>query len=978
MQESEAIEFEPFRLDLLDESLWRQDERLSLTPKAFAVLRHLVDHAGRLVTRNNLFETVWPEAYVSDDVLTVCIRELRQVLGDQARSPQYIETVRGRGYRFVATVTRGAQDVPGIETGEPRSTRLPVPSLMVARDGELEALHGEFEHMLRGQRQMVFISGEAGIGKTTLLDAFVAQVASRMQLWVGRGQCIDHYGAGEPYLPLLDVLGQLSRGPGGEQFISIVGRQAPSWLCQMPALVSTSESEAIERWSQGATQVRMLRELAEAVEALSAVRPVVLVLEDLHWSDHATLDWLNFVAHRRVPARLLVLGTYRPADAIVQSHPVGTVTQELQRQGCGVDLALDYLSPDGVAAYLAHRLDQVSLPGRFVELLHQRTNGNPFFLVTMVDELIRQGVLVQHSAGWCLEERWDARAVEVPDSVQHLIEQQLGTLSSEARELLERASVAGAEFPAAAIAGEQAIEHADTQCSVLARGQQFVQAQGVTTWPDGTVSGRYRFIHALYQEILYGQIPVSRRLRLHRQIGERLETGYGAETHQIAAELAAHFVQGRDVWRAITYLQLAGENALRRSAHQEAVEHLTQGLSLLQTLPETAERFAHELAVQTALGPALMAHKGYAAPEVERAYFRARELCQHLGDTPQLFPSFRGLWVFYLLRAELETAHELGEQLLALAQRAQDSGLLLEAHFASGQSALWYSGLAPARAHLEQGIALYNPERHRSHALRYGQDPGVFCRAIVALVLWFQGYPDQALQRASEALTLAQELAHPNSLAAAMYFVAWIHQLRRQVQQAREQAESLLALARAQGLPFWEAGGLIWLGWAEVAQGQGNAGLTHLCQGLAAWQDTGSALAQPQYQALLAEAYGHVGQPDTGLTVLTETLKVVARTGDRIWEAELYRLKGQLLLAGSRDHGREAEKCLYQALDLARHHQAKSWELRAAVSLAQLWRSQGKYTEAYDVLAPVYAWFTEGFDTADFQQARALLEALAY
>jgi predicted ATPase len=480
-------------------------------------------------------------------------------------------------------------------------------------------------------------------------------------------------------------------------------------------------------------------------------------------------------------------------------------------------------------------------------------------------------------------------------------------------------------------------------------------------------------MHALYQEVLYAQVSASRRVRLHQQIGARLEEGYGAEAQQIAAELATHFSQGRDVWRAIPYLRLAGENALRRSAYQEAIEHLTHGLALLHTLPETTQRSTHELAVLTVLGPALMAKKGYAAPEVERTYFRARELCQQLGDTPQLFPSLRGLWVFYLLRADLETAHELSEQLLALAQSTQDSGHLLAAHHTVGQSALWYRGLAPARAHLEQGIALYDAAYHRSHAVVYGQDSGVACRALVALVLWFQGYPEQALQRASAALTLAQELAHPNSLAVAMHFAAWIHLLRRQVQRTSGQAETLVALARRQGLPFWEAAGRIWSGWAAVAQGQGVAGMTQLRQGVAAWQDTGATLALPQYQILLAEAYGQVGQPDRGLTVLTEALELVGHTGERLWKAELYRLQGQLLLAHTRDNRPEAETCLRAALAIARSQQARSWELRAATSLARLWQEQGKRGAACELLTPVYGWFTEGFDTQDLQEAKALL-----
>ena len=352
MQERIRVEFESFCLDYLDESLWRQGERLRLTPKAFAILRHFVEHADELVTRDDLFDAVWPGTYVSDEALTVCIRELRQVLGDQARSPSYIETVRGRGYRFLVPVRAPSQGArPRRTVGAVRSSASSGP-LMVARERELATLHDRFDASLGGERQVVFISGEAGIGKTTLVDALISQVVTATKVDVARGQCIDHYGSGEAYLPLLDILGQLCQETAASGLLALLHQHAPSWLLQMPALVSASEYDEVERRSRGTTRERMLRELTEAVEAFTADRVLILVLEDLHWSDHATLDWLAFVARRRGPAQLLILGTYRPADAIVREHPVNPIAHELQRQGMGEELLLDYLPEAGIQAYL--------------------------------------------------------------------------------------------------------------------------------------------------------------------------------------------------------------------------------------------------------------------------------------------------------------------------------------------------------------------------------------------------------------------------------------------------------------------------------------------------------------------------------------------------------------------------------------------------------------------------------------------------
>jgi len=471
-------------------------------------------------------------------------------------------------------------------------------------------------------------------------------------------------------------------------------------------------------------------------------------------------------------------------------------------------------------------------------------------------------------------------------------------------------------------------------------------------------------------------MPPSRQQRWHLQIGARKETGYGAQAQEIAAELAVHFEQGRDADRALRYLQYAADNALRRSAHADAITHLTKALVLLTVLPETPERAQRELILQTTLGPALMATKGYAAPEVEYAYARARALCQQVGETPQMFQAVWGLWYFYLARAEFQRARELGEQLLNVAQRVQAPGLLLLAHRMLGHTLSFLGEFSAAQVHLEHGMTLYAPEQHRSLVSLYGQDQGVICQSWAALTLWCLGYPDQALWRIREALTLAQELAHPFSLAYAMCFAGMLCQLRREVQAAQERATAAIVLCTEQGFAHYLARGRILRGWTMAEQGQGAEGLAQMRQGLTAYQATGAEVFRPYYLAFLAEVHGKVGQAEEGLTVLAQALAAVHKTGERLYEAELSRLKGELLLVRSAEHHEEAETCFQQALTVARHQQARSWELRAATSLARLWQHQSKRAAAYDLLAPVYGWFTEGFVTADLQEAKVLLEDL--
>jgi DNA-binding winged helix-turn-helix (wHTH) protein len=373
MQDAGTLRFGPFRIDLTDERLWRQDTPIRLTHKAFAVLCCLVTRPGQLVTKDDLFQVVWPDVVVSESTLTGCVQEVRRALGDRARQPQFVETVHGRGYRFIAPVTAtsppGAMSVP-TSLPSPQSTILNPPSL-VGREAELDHLHQWYTTALQGRRQIGFIAGEAGIGKTALVETFMAQVAAENNMWLGRGQCVDHYGSGEAYLPVLEALGRLCRGPNGTPLITLLRQQAPSWLAQMPGLLSDAEHERLQRITSGATQTRMLRELAETLEMLTVDRLLVLILEDLHWSDTSTLEWLTYVARRRDPAHLLVLGTYRPADAMVREHPLRAVVSELEQHGQCDHLTLDYLSEDDVAAYVRQRFGAKSRPTGFTSVLHQ-------------------------------------------------------------------------------------------------------------------------------------------------------------------------------------------------------------------------------------------------------------------------------------------------------------------------------------------------------------------------------------------------------------------------------------------------------------------------------------------------------------------------------------------------------------------------------------------------------------------------------
>jgi predicted ATPase len=487
---------------------------------------------------------------------------------------------------------------------------------------------------------------------------------------------------------------------------------------------------------------------------------------------------------------------------------------------------------------------------------------------------------------------------------------------------------------------------------------------------------RYLFKHALIQDAAYQSMLKRTRQEVHQQIAQVFEGRFPMLVETQPELVAQHYTAAGCTEQAVVYWQRAGQQASERSAHLEAVRHLTTGIELLKTLPETPERIQQALTLHIVLGAALIVAKGQAAPEVEQAYTQARALCQQVGETPQLVQVLFGLWRFYNTQAQLHTAREIGDTLLRLAQRAHNPALSIIAHYALGWTWFSFGAFPAARQHLRKAIAHYTPDQQRALVFRIGNDPDVVCRTFAAMTLWLLGYPDQALACIDDALALAQELSHPFSLAYARGMAAYVYQFCRDVSTAHEQAEAVIVLSTEQGFPLMAAIGTIFCGWVLTMQGQGEEGIAQVRQGIAAWRATGAALGVPYFCTLLAEVSAHLGHIEDGLQTLAEAHTLVEQHDERWWEAEVYRRRGGLLLRQPGTPPAEAETWLQRALDVARRQEAKALELRAAMSLARLWQQQGKRQEAHDLLAPIYSWFTEGFDTADLQEAKTLLDEL--
>jgi predicted ATPase len=729
------------------------------------------------------------------------------------------------------------------------------------------------------------------------------------------------------------------------------------WFASLLSLPLPERSPALSLPPHQQKQ-KTMEAVLRVLQALATKQPVLFIVEDLHWGDPSTLELLSLLIDQGPTAPILTLLVCRPDF----------------RPPWGFRAWVTPLTPGRLPLHQTEVLvERVAggkgVPAEVRQQIVAKTDGIPLFVEELTKMVLESGLLREQAGAY--ELTGPLPALAIPATLQDSLMARLDRLAA-VKEVAQWGATLGRAFrydllQAAAPWDDETLQQA------LARlvEAELLYQRGLP--PAAT----YLFKHALIQEAAYQSWLRSRRQQAHYRIAQVLETQF-PEMAQTQPELLAHHYTEAGLYaQAVSYWQCAGQRALERSAALEAVAHLTKGLVGLTTLSESPERAEQELSLQITLGPALIVAKGYGAPEVAAAYARARELCREVGETPQLFPTLWGLWVFAFSRAELQSARELGEQLFRLAHHLQAPALRLEAHQALGQTLFYLGEFAAARAHLEQGVSLYDPQQHRAQAFLYGSfDPGVVCLSYAAWTLWALGYPDQALRRGHEALALAQELSHPPSLTAALVYAAFLHQLRREGPAAQERAEAAILLSTEQGLPFWRAVATMLQGWALAAQGRFAEGIEQLRQGLAARRALGTELARPDYLTQLAEAYGTIGQAEAGVPLLAEALAHVDTTGERQYAAEVYRLKGVLLLRQAIPDEAQAETCFHQALEVARRQQAKAWELRAAMSLSRLWQRQGKRDEARQLLTAIYAWFTEGFETADLQDAQAWLHEL--
>jgi predicted ATPase len=714
-------------------------------------------------------------------------------------------------------------------------------------------------------------------------------------------------------------------------------------------------------------QIRRQRTL-EAVKRVlvreTLDQPCVLIFEDLHWIDTETQAFLDLLSESSAAARLLLLVNYRPE----YRHGWGSKSEYTQ-------LRLDPLGKEESRELLTALLGEGASAEReaLERLILEKTEGNPFFLEEVVQTLSEEGVLTGERGRYRLES--SPGELHIPATVQGVLAARIDRLPAEEKELLQTLAVIGREFPFGLIrrvaeGGEAEIHGRLSQLQV----GEFIFEQPAFPEPE------YLFKHALAQEVAYHSLLGERRKALHERTGQAIEELYRGALDEHYSELAHHYGRTDNTLKAVEYLHLAGEQAVQRSAYGEGIGQLAKAADLMSTLPETRERDERDLLLQLTLGKALSVTQGFAPPEAAKAYARARHLSERVGEAPQRFRALAGMWLMHRMQAETEKAEELAEQLLQLSRDLHHPPYLMQAHEVVAETSYMRGDFCGARDHEQEAIRLFDPRQYPANEYSGGWvHLGVAALSQLSWALYALGYPDQALARSRETLALAREVSHPLSEAYAILVPGVVHFRRGEMQAAREAGETGIALASEHGFPFYlglgtflRASALTDLG--ELQRHEGIAVMRAVVDGMRA---TGTVTGSAGVLAPLAEALLKAGQAEEGLALIAEAKEFVTKTGECESEAELHRLKGELLLARRASDHANAEAAFREALEVARRQSAKSYELRAATSLARLWQRQGREGDARELLAPVYSWFTEGFDTRDLRDAKALLDELA-
>jgi predicted ATPase/DNA-binding SARP family transcriptional activator len=920
--------------------------------------------------------------------------------------------------------------------------------LFFSRKNELAILQSYLEKACNGDGHVLFVTGEAGSGKTALIQAFARHAQEQdSDLVFASGKCNTNTGYGDPYLPFREIIRLLSGDAESSWKAGVISREqalrlwsllpltikalldcgadlvetflsgrdlinnalyftpeGPVWFDNLKHLVEHKIAILTDRSLQ---QVGLFGQYIRLIQALASERPLLLFLDDLQWADTGSINLLFQLGRELAGHKILILGAYRPVELVLgipspgsepmhedfvvdrERHPLIALINEFKLTFGDIELKIPEDDPVFVEALLENEPNHLS--ESFRKILYRQTKGHPLFTIELLRSMQERGDLVKDEKNCWVEGsaiNWEV----LPARVEAMIAERIMRLPEYLQEILSLASVEGEFFTAEVLAHVTKTDEGDMLhflSSYLDCHHRIVRSQGLKQIQNVAIT-MFRFRHILFQKYLYANIDSLERSYLHRMVGLELESIYGIEKGgdktqiaEIAGNLARHFEAGGVLEKAVVYRLQAGQQATRISANDEALAHFTRGLSLLEKLPQSQHRDQQELAIQSALAVPLLAVKGFAAPEVGRTYARALDLCNQVAGAKQ---HFQVLWLSYTFnttRGNHKKAYQLGEQLFSLAEKSKDAMLLAQAQWALGWSLFFLGELAQAKEFMQQVIEFYQPGRFHELTYIFGQDPSSACRAQFSWILWLMGFPDQALKMSSEAITIAQEINHPFSLAFAHGLSTLLYAMCLQIDEVRKASNLCIGLSEEHGFMYFVAFSLCMGSWAAMKQSLNKESIGQLHKGMALFKASGAEMGLPQQLAMLAEGCSLTGDDKQALDLLDEALKVIQRNNEYCFEPEILRLKGEITNKLVRDNVvgskkfLEVDNCFKQAIAIAQKQGAKMWELRSTVSLARLWQQQGEIKKSHKKLTRIYNSFTEGLNSRDLLDAQALLESLS-
>ena len=965
--------FDEFELDEAEARLTRDGEPVRLAPKALAVLCALARRQQSLVKKNALLDAVWGHQFVSESVLKTTISELRGALGDDPKAPRYIETVSRHGYRFIGAVRPPSSKVPTAVTAVLARTipTTPAPATVTGASAVLPRLTGRSEALARlrqawdaacaGKRQLVWVTGEPGIGKTTLVEHFVTTLGD---VSLAHGECVEQYGAGEPYLPVLEALADLCRRD--PDVVPLLRTVAPTWLLQLPWLSDAAEREALRRELAGATQARMLREMGELLDRYNQHKPLLLVTENLHWSDHATVQLIDHIARRRGGARLMWLATFRVADVIATDHPLGTLRHELRLHGLSEEIMLDAFSQQDVAAYLAVRSPALAGDEELVRALHERTDGLPLFVADVVGDLLAQDAA---SAGAASSARQRLASAEIPENLAGIIEQYVRRLGPEQRALLDAASVCGMEFRPGTLAEvlQRDAAAVAAACAELARRQQWLTEPPADSHPAEL---GYAFRHAIYRQVLYQRIAPFARVELHRKVGAALDRDRAAGAAVSASELASHFEQGGEALSALRCYAEAAESALQRFSPSEAMGLTELALALLPDAPDGEARTGMEITLAALQGVSALRLRGLLAPEVERALWRGQAL---LGKAP-LHPArgllLNALGVVLVMRGDFERALALAEQSEALYAASKDPTLLVCSCVVQGMVHHLRGRPRVGREWLERGLAALATLEDEAPYTAWVTEPGVMMLSLLGIQLLLLGFVDQGRARMRAAHARADRLNQPMARLVVLWSNALFELRIDNAQRVGELGEQIGALADEHAMAHGRPAHRWFRAWAQMHAGDPRGAHRLIREGYAEMTRPGNVMSFSEVLGYGAEALVLAGDWDGAQRELDDAMQVARTVGERVYLVQLLLLEARV--ADARGEPARAREWIERALSEAREQEARWLELTALVALCE--RRDGT-AEEWRAFTASMSEITEGLDTPLVTRARALLEA---